>query len=358
MIQDDGSLDGIYCLLEQVRAFVGPTHFPLKTEAALVDAIDAFYASANYSHLRDMVRREAHRNVDTLTGVVIAPVDGVRRVRALYNSFTTGLSKHAVDNGIFGGDPRVVWPTFEAWRLLANRECVQVSCFSALYSASGAVNIGALIRSISYFATSTIGICVGACFGVLLVVTLNVVVALYATITVAYVIASVMGCIVACGLKDGMYENIFTILVVGMSIDYAVHLAHFYTHAAGSRYEKAQEALYGVGASVLGGAATTVGAGSTLLFCVAMFFYVQGLFILFTALCALLHSFAFLMPLFMIAGPVGQQGDLRWLFSQGWQAIVGKRRARTVDLQAPLGHLRPLTIESTSMSTSLPGTHL
>ena len=67
-------------------------------------------------------------------------------------------------------------------------------------------------------------------------------------------------------MKDGMYENVFTILVVGMSIDYSVHLAHFYNHASGTRYEKAREAMYGVGVSVLGGAITTIGAGIPLSF--------------------------------------------------------------------------------------------
>ena len=73
-----------------------------------------------------------------------------------------------------------------------------------------------------------------------------------------------------------MYENVFTILVVGMSIDYSVHLAHFYNHASGTRYEKAREAMYGVGVSVLGGAITTIGAGIPLFLCVVMFFYTQG----------------------------------------------------------------------------------
>ena len=100
------------------------------------------------------------------------------------------------------------------------------------------------------------------------------------------------------------------ILVVGMSIDYAVHLAHFYVHAQGSRYERTREAMFGVGVSVLGGAITTIGAGIPLFFCVVMFFFTQGLFIFFTALCALYFSLFFLLPLLMIAGPEGDQGNI------------------------------------------------
>ena len=37
-----------------------------------------------------------------------------------------------------------------------------------------------------------------------------------------------------------MYEAIFTTLIVGMAIDYSVHLAHFYNESFGTRYQKAQ----------------------------------------------------------------------------------------------------------------------
>ena len=105
------------------------------------------------------------------------------------------------------------------------------------------------------------------------------------------------------------------------SIDYSVHLAHFYNIATGSRYEKAREAMYGVGVSVLGGAITTIGAGIPLFLCVVMFFYTQGLFIFLTATSSLFFSFALLMPLLMIAGPEGEQGDLRAL----WRNATRKR---------------------------------
>tara|TARA_B110001452_G_C15219166_1_gene422636 strand:+ start:1611 stop:1853 length:243 start_codon:yes stop_codon:yes gene_type:complete len=79
--------------------------------------------------------------------------------------------------------------------------------------------------------------------------------------------------IILAGFKNGMYESIFTILVVGMAIDYAVHLAHYYNEAQGTRYQKAQAAIHGVGVSVLGGAVTTMGAGIPLFATVVIFFW-------------------------------------------------------------------------------------
>jgi len=221
-----------------------------------------------------------------------------------------------------------VTPVYEQWQAFVDARCDGTAasggleCIQAMHGVAGAVKFMDLLTSLSAFANSTILICVLGCFCVLVAVTWNVIVSLYATVTVAFVIAGVMGCIIAAGLKDGMYENVFTILVVGMAIDYAVHLAHFYNEATGTRFDKAQEAMYGVGGSVLGGAITTIGAGVPLFFCVVMFFFVQGLFIFYTALCALFFAFFFLIPLLMIAGPEGRLGDLRVCFP----CLEGRRK--------------------------------
>ena len=124
------------------------------------------------------------------------------------------------------------------------------------------------------------------------------------------------------GVTFGVWEFIFTILAVGMSVDYAVHLSHFYNEASGTRYEKTQEALHGVGISVIGGAITTVVAATPLLACVFAFFKAEGIFIFTTSLSAILFSFILLVPLFMTIGPQGDQGDLQVLLR-----LCGLRKA-------------------------------
>lgn len=307
-----------YCILNDLKAH-DTASFPYSSPASLRAAIDSYLSSLNVTTPE---QRQAVRAYKGRTGYVADDTVEDGSIRAIYTSFVTTLSRRAVTgSSIFGGDPRISNPTMIKWDNFAAGQCAgggsgDAECFATLYGVSSAVGFGALLGSLSEFANSTIFICVGASFAVLVCVTLNVIVALYATLTVALVIGSVMGLIIAAGMKDGMYENVFTILVVGMAIDYAVHLAHFYIHAQGAdtRYDKARDALFGVGISVIGGAITTVGAGIPLLFCVVMFFYTQGLFIIFTAICALFHAFFFLMPLLMIAGPEGNQGDLSTLY--------------------------------------------
>ena len=54
------------------------------------------------------------------------------------------------------------------------------------------------------------------------------------------------------GYKFDLIGAILLVMIVGMSVDYAAHLTHFYNEAGGTRYEKAQGALHGVGLSVVG----------------------------------------------------------------------------------------------------------
>lgn len=90
-----------------------------------------------------------------------------------------------------------------------------------------------------------------------------------------------------------------------------MHLTHFYNVAKGSRKEKSIEAINSIGVSILGGAATTMGAGIPLFFCAMTFFKLCGWFIFFTSLVSLATSFFLLMPMLMCFGPEGEQGDLK-----------------------------------------------
>ena len=55
-----------------------------------------------------------------------------------------------------------------------------------------------------------------------------------------------------------------------------MHLTHFYNEYGGTRYEKAQGALYGVGFSVVGGAVTTAGAALPLCLVKHFFFFQEA----------------------------------------------------------------------------------
>jgi len=120
-----------------------------------------------------------------------------------------------------------------------------------------------------------------------------------------------LGLIPIVGWSLGENECIFLIAVVGLSVDYSVHLLHSYTHAKeDDRDGRAHHALGEMGISVLSSAATTLLAAAILFGCGFYFFIQFGGFVFMVIGLSILMSITFLIPLLLTAGPQKQQGDM------------------------------------------------
>lgn len=158
-------------------------------------------------------------------------------------------------------------------------------------------------------------ICFPASFVVLLFATRNVITALIAIVSMAGIVACVLGFVHgALDYSLGIVETIAAVCVIGFSVDYTVHMAHMYhetdASSAGSRTERASFAVVHMGATVFGGAVTTMGAGIMLLFCVMMFFVKMGTIMVATIFFSYCYAMFFFMPLLFVAGPEGAFGSL------------------------------------------------
>ena len=76
-----------------------------------------------------------------------------------------------------------------------------------------------------------------------------------------------------------------------------------------------------------------MGAGVPLFLCVIIFLWTLANYIFFVALCSIILSLTFLMPMFMIIGPVGEQGDLRALLRL---CGIGEPKAGTAVAKTPV----------------------
>ena len=85
---------------------------------------------------------------------------------------------------------------------------------------------------------------------ILLIFTTNFLVPIPAILSIGSTITWVNAGVLLAGFKFDVIGAILLVMIVGMSVDYAAHLTHFYNEAGGTRYEKAQLALHGVGISV------------------------------------------------------------------------------------------------------------
>ena len=100
-------------------------------------------------------------------------------------------------------------------------------------------------------------------------------------------------------------------MVVGLSVDYVVHLAEGYCRSKKyTRKERAQDMLEEVGISVISGAITTLGASALLLIAQIVFFFQFGLFIFCTILFSTVYALFLFTTFVALAGPEGNTGSL------------------------------------------------
>mmetsp|Transcript_92009 Transcript_92009/g.231348 ORF Transcript_92009/g.231348 Transcript_92009/m.231348 type:complete len:1176 (+) Transcript_92009:56-3583(+) len=123
-----------------------------------------------------------------------------------------------------------------------------------------------------------------------------------------------LGLIPMLGWSLGEYECIFLIAVVGLSVDYTLHLLHVFNHSYNStREDRARHALAEMGISVTNSAITTLLAAS-MLFCCSFYFFLQfGGFIFLVISISIIMSITFLIPLLVVLGPQKWQGEISCL---------------------------------------------
>lgn len=161
-----------------------------------------------------------------------------------------------------------------------------------------------------------LAVCFPMVFVVLSMSTGNVLLALYSTVTIAGIVTTVIG-VGAGGIMGwdlGTTEAIASVIVIGFSVDYCVHLANAYIeNDATDRETRTRIALTTMGISVTAGAITTVIAGLFLSLCILTFFVKFSFLICWTIISSYLWAVVFFGALCMAAGPSGNFGDISWI---------------------------------------------
>lgn len=163
---------------------------------------------------------------------------------------------------------------------------------------------------------------------VLVAVTANYVIAGLAIISVCAVVASVLGvCESIFGWSLGTGEAIAGVMVIGLAIDYTIHLGHMYVHAGRhehlptreQRFEYAVDKMMG---TVIGGAITTCGAGFMMFFAIQAFFTKMATLLTFTIFFSALYAAFWFMPILYWYGPSNNDFDIP--FGQYYKFIRNK----------------------------------
>ena len=114
-------------------------------------------------------------------------------------------------------------------------------------------------------------------------------------------------------------------MVVGLSVDYVVHLAEAYISSESPRRsDRVHHMLESIGLSVISGAITTIGAATFMLFAKIQFLFQFGIFIISTVGISLLFSLLGFTTFLSLCGPQGDTGCLKAL-AQSCKKICLKR---------------------------------
>jgi predicted RND superfamily exporter protein len=106
-------------------------------------------------------------------------------------------------------------------------------------------------------------------------------------------------------------------LVVGLSIDYEVHLAEGYYYSTKKhRRSRVKQLLGEVGISVFSGAMTTLGAATFMLFATLQFYLQFGVFMFCTIGFSILFGLAFFTTTLALLGPQNDCGSITPLWKK------------------------------------------
>lgn len=147
---------------------------------------------------------------------------------------------------------------------------------------------------------------------VLIFTTCNWIIGLLAALTISLITNAVVGLIPLLGWKLGVMESLNLTLVVGLAVDYCVHLADGYVRSKRTkRVDRLRDMLRTVGVSVLSGACTTLGASAFMLGSQIMFFCQFGIFMFCTIGFSILFALGFFTVVIGLVGPEGDTGSLK-----------------------------------------------
>lgn len=151
----------------------------------------------------------------------------------------------------------------------------------------------------------------GLAISLLVVMTSNWLVGLLCGAIISCITVGVVGVIPLAGWKLGVLESLNLTLVVGLAVDYVVHLADGYVRSQKqSRQDKVRETLSHVGISVLSGACTSLGASVFMVAAKILFFFQFGIFMFCTIGLSIIYALIMFTTILGIFGPEGNTGSL------------------------------------------------
>jgi predicted RND superfamily exporter protein len=211
-----------------------------------------------------------------------------------------------------------------------------------------------------------ITIAVSVALVVLVVSTNSVPVGLFATLTIGGIVLTVLATMVGLGWELGTTESVSSVILIGFSVDYTVHIANAYQEAGDfhhdgrpkTRLERVRSAIAEYGVSIVAGGMTTLLAGFPLFMGTIAFFSRFATLICTSIAASLIWSLTFLPAMLMLFGPEDSLCTLSALFQcrlrpkRGSGVVTGKPAAAAI--QGAESTANPAVAPASAFKTASP----
>lgn len=115
---------------------------------------------------------------------------------------------------------------------------------------------------------------------ILIITTWNIVIALYTVAAITGILSSVLAFIYLMGWELGPVESIAIVIFIGLSVDYVVHMGHYYTDSIFDSKQKRMDFSFSqIGLTIVSSSITTYSSGVFLMFCNLLMLYKFGILI-------------------------------------------------------------------------------
>mmetsp|Transcript_1158 Transcript_1158/g.2290 ORF Transcript_1158/g.2290 Transcript_1158/m.2290 type:complete len:190 (-) Transcript_1158:146-715(-) len=147
------------------------------------------------------------------------------------------------------------------------------------------------------------------CFVVLTIVGGNIILAAFSVFTILLIVIDIIAFTVVVGWDLGVIEAVNYVVVIGMSIDYSVHMSEAFNEGHGkTRADKVKSMLEEMGVSVLSGALSTLLATFPMFFAPNTFFVKFASFMFCTIALSCIYALTFFPAVLATIGPLGNTG--------------------------------------------------
>eukprot|EP00927_Polykrikos_kofoidii_P053775 TRINITY_DN48336_c0_g1_i1.p1 TRINITY_DN48336_c0_g1~~TRINITY_DN48336_c0_g1_i1.p1 ORF type:complete len:1250 (+),score=207.73 TRINITY_DN48336_c0_g1_i1:128-3751(+) len=298
---------GRYCWMELAHEFATswsspPKVWPMDQAELLAIAKSSEFGEYLSTRRSVYIRENMHWEnelSDKWTGLSLTE-DGLPRF--MFVSFNATFTSTA---------PKYMEDAYDKWHVFVQKYAAGTGAVQT----SDPYDFMVLQRELTMASMLGIGTCVIVALAALTIVTFNWYMALLGFLNIFVIVVIFLGFMVCVGWKLGVFECIFLIMTVGLSVDYTVHLLHAYNESlAETKEERALHSLSSMGITVVSGAATTLLAAAALFFCWLRFFQQYGAFVFFTILFSIVLAVFNLVPALIVVGPTGDFGDIKPLY--------------------------------------------